>query len=124
VDTLQIPVGEETFDARVAGPPDGEVVLLHGFPQTSWSWRSQLAALGAAGSRAVAPDQRGYSVGARTAEVERYSIPSLGPEAARCTAECVQGPYRFEVFEGVGHWIAESEPERLNALLLEHPGAA
>jgi pimeloyl-ACP methyl ester carboxylesterase len=45
--------------------------------------------------------------------------PALGPDAARWTAEYVEGPYRFEVFEGVGHWIAESEPEKLNGLLLE-----
>jgi pimeloyl-ACP methyl ester carboxylesterase len=29
-----------TFTARAAGPPTGRpVILLHGFPQTSWSWR-------------------------------------------------------------------------------------
>src|SRR5688572_5632939 len=76
--TIQLAVGDETFDARVAGPEDGDVVLhLHGFPQTSWSWRAQLDALGAAGYRAVAPDQRGYSAGARPADVERYAIPNL-----------------------------------------------
>lgn len=277
--SVQIPVGSETFDARVDGPDDGELVLLlHGFPQTSWSWRHQLGALGAAGYRAVAPDQRGYSAGARPSEVERYAIPALvgdaiavadhfgadrfhlvghdwgaavawqvagrhqdrlrsltilsvphpkafgraisgedgsdqatrssyvdffrsdgaadafvqnggdglrsmfamtgltddiepyvevllqpgamqaalnwyraasltdadrlgpitmptlfvwstddpalGPDAAKWTEECVAGPYRFEVFEGVGHWIAESEPQRLNALLLEHLATA
>jgi pimeloyl-ACP methyl ester carboxylesterase len=36
------------------------VVLLHGFPELSTTWRHQLAALAAAGYRAVAPDQRGY----------------------------------------------------------------
>jgi pimeloyl-ACP methyl ester carboxylesterase len=271
---VQLQVGDLTFDARVAGPDDGELVLLlHGFPQTSWSWRHQLDALGAAGYRAMAPDQRGYSAGARPSDVDAYSVPhlvgdvigmadalgadrfhlvghdwgaavawqvagrhqdrlrsltilsvphpaafgrarageggadqasrssyidffrspeaapaftqndgeglrnlyamtgltdcepyvetllqpgamqaalnwycaasltdveglgeitmptlfvwstedvALGPEGARWTEEYVQGPYRFEVFEGIGHWIAESEPERLNALLLEH----
>jgi pimeloyl-ACP methyl ester carboxylesterase len=50
--------------------------------------------------------------------------PALGPDAAKWTEEYVSGPYRFEVFEGVGHWIAELEPDRLNALLLEHLGSA
>jgi len=36
------------------------VVLLHGFPGFWWSWRHQLAALAAAGYRAVACDLRGY----------------------------------------------------------------
>lgn len=36
------------------------VVLLHGFPQFWWAWRSQLAALADAGYRVVAADLRGY----------------------------------------------------------------
>ena len=36
------------------------VLLLHGFPQFWWTWRSQLPSLSAAGFRAVAADLRGY----------------------------------------------------------------
>jgi pimeloyl-ACP methyl ester carboxylesterase len=36
------------------------VLLLHGFPESWYSWRHQLPALAAAGFHAVAPDQRGY----------------------------------------------------------------
>jgi len=36
------------------------VLLLHGFPESWYSWRHQLVALAAAGFHAVAPDQRGY----------------------------------------------------------------
>jgi pimeloyl-ACP methyl ester carboxylesterase len=53
------------------------VLLLHGFPETSYEWRSQLAALGAAGYRAVAPDQRGYAAGARPAALEEYDVARL-----------------------------------------------
>jgi pimeloyl-ACP methyl ester carboxylesterase len=249
------------------------VLLLHGFPQTSFSWRHQLAALANAGFRAVAPDQRGYSPRARPAELtsyraERYvedvigladvlgadrfhlvghdfggfvawdvaslhaerlatltvvstphptpmaksileggeqrdrssymlffrspeaeaffldndaaglrglyeasgltefdeyvrvltqpgamtaalnwyravdrstalemrpvttptlyvwstNDPALGREAAEATAEHVDGPYRFEVLEGVSHWIPEEAPDALNDLLLQHLG--
>jgi pimeloyl-ACP methyl ester carboxylesterase len=45
---------------------------------------------------------------------------ALGREGAEWTAEYVEGPYRFEVLEGVSHWIPEQAPDRLNALLLEH----
>ena len=49
------------FAALAAGPADGPLVLLlHGFPELSRSWRHQLPALGGAGFRAVAPDLRGY----------------------------------------------------------------
>lgn len=61
-----------------AGPEDGELVLLlHGFPQTSYQWRYALAALGEAGYRAVAPDQRGYSPQARPTEVADYAMTAL-----------------------------------------------
>jgi len=70
--------GPLVFDASAAGPDDGELVLLlHGFPQTRRSWRHQLPALAAAGYRAVAPDQRGYSAGARPAEEAAYRQPRL-----------------------------------------------
>jgi pimeloyl-ACP methyl ester carboxylesterase len=276
-ETLEIPVGDLVFDALAAGPPDGELVLLlHGFPQSAEEWRSQLEALGEAGYRAVAPDQRGYSPRARPEEVEHYlpdhlvadvvaiadwlgghrvhvvghdwgalvawrlagrfpdrvrtltavsvphpfavaeamasdtgdqrarsayiqlfrregtaerllltdegaglralfantgysdrpameryverllepgaltaalnwyralgaawamnlgpvtaptmfvwssDDPAIGREAAEACERYVEGPYRFEVLEGVSHWIAEEAPDRLNALLLEH----
>jgi len=49
------------FFALADGPPAGPLVLLlHGFPELSLSWRHQLPALAAAGLRAVAPDLRGY----------------------------------------------------------------
>ena len=49
------------FAALADGPEDGPLVLLlHGFPELSRSWRHQLPALAGAGFRAVAPDLRGY----------------------------------------------------------------
>jgi pimeloyl-ACP methyl ester carboxylesterase len=46
---------------RDAGPADGPAVLLvHGYPESSYMWRSALTALGAAGWRALAPDLPGF----------------------------------------------------------------
>ncbi|TMK71450.1 MAG: alpha/beta fold hydrolase, partial [Actinobacteria bacterium] len=36
------------------------VLLLHGYPQTSFMWRDLMAALAASGRRAIAPDLPGY----------------------------------------------------------------
>lgn len=78
ISTTQLSVGELVFDARVAGRQTGELVLLlHGFPQTSYQWRYSLERLAAAGYRAVAPDQRGYSPGARPLAVEAYAMRNL-----------------------------------------------
>jgi pimeloyl-ACP methyl ester carboxylesterase len=76
--TAEIGANGLTFRARVAGPEDGRVVLLlHGFPQTSRCWSAQLDALAAAGHRAVAVDQRGYSPGARPDAPAAYAMAHL-----------------------------------------------
>jgi pimeloyl-ACP methyl ester carboxylesterase len=49
------------------------VVLLHGFPESWYSWRHQLRALAAAGYRAVAPDLRGYGQTDRPEAAQQYS---------------------------------------------------
>lgn len=56
------------------GPADGPaVVLCHGFPECWYSWRHQLQALGDAGYRVLAPDQRGYGTTDRPLAVEEYT---------------------------------------------------
>jgi pimeloyl-ACP methyl ester carboxylesterase len=56
------------------GPP---VVLVHGFPELSYSWRHQLPALAGAGYRALAPDMRGYGRSDAPRDVEAYDIEHL-----------------------------------------------
>lgn len=53
------------------------VVLCHGFPELSYSWRHQLPALAAAGFHAVAPDQRGYGQTDCPQPIEAYDIFQL-----------------------------------------------
>ena len=53
------------------GPP---VILCHGFPESWYSWRHQLAALAAAGFHAVAPDMRGYGKSDRPEAIDQYTI--------------------------------------------------
>ena len=81
-----------TFDVLDDGPVDGPaVVLLHGFPERATHWADVAEVLHAHGLRTLAPDQRGYSPGARprgryayrmsrlvadtVALVERYGAP-------------------------------------------------
>jgi pimeloyl-ACP methyl ester carboxylesterase len=56
------------------GPP---VVLAHGFPELSYSWRHQLPALADAGYHAIAPDMRGYGRSSRPDAIEDYDIEHL-----------------------------------------------
>ncbi len=53
------------------------VVLCHGFPESWYSWRHQLAALSAAGFHVVAPDMRGYGQTDRPEEIEKYTLLHL-----------------------------------------------
>lgn len=60
---------------RIAEMGEGPLVLLvHGWPESWYSWRHQLPALAAAGFRAVAPDMRGYGKSDKPEPVEAYDI--------------------------------------------------
>ncbi|MCW2666668.1 MAG: alpha/beta hydrolase [Frankiales bacterium] len=79
---LRVPVGDLVLDTVDTGPRDGEAVLmLHGFPQAARCWRGVWPALVDAGYRVVAPDQRGYSPGARPEGVAAYAMPRLVGDA-------------------------------------------
>jgi len=67
-----------TFDVIDDGPLDGKpVVLLHGFPQRATSWAKVTPLLAEAGFRTYAPDQRGYSPGARPRGRRAYRASEL-----------------------------------------------
>lgn len=53
------------------------VVLVHGFPESWYSWRHQLSALADAGYRAAAVDVRGYGRSAAPAAIDAYAMTAL-----------------------------------------------
>ncbi len=63
---------------NIAEAGNGPLVLLcHGFPESWYSWRHQLAALAAAGFHAVAPDMRGYGKSDQPAAIDQYTLLHL-----------------------------------------------
>jgi len=50
------------------------VVLCHGWPELSYSWRHQIPALASAGYHVVAPDMRGFGRSEAPADIAAYSI--------------------------------------------------
>jgi len=65
---------------RIHCAEEGEgplVLLVHGFPESWYSWRHQLPALAAAGYRAVAIDVRGYGRSSRPPAVDAYRMTKL-----------------------------------------------
>jgi pimeloyl-ACP methyl ester carboxylesterase len=118
------------FTARIAGPPSGQpVILLHGFPQTSMCWDDQLSALGDAGYRVVAPDQRGYSAGARPADVADYAVSHLVADVLAIADEMGMDTLNLVGHDWGGYlaWvIAGSHPSRIRTLTsvsTPHPAA-
>ena len=54
---------------------EGPLVLLcHGWPELSHSWRHQIPALAAAGFRVAAPDMRGFGRSSAPSDISAYSI--------------------------------------------------
>jgi pimeloyl-ACP methyl ester carboxylesterase len=68
---------------RVAVTGSGPLVLMvHGFPESWFSWRHQMPAVAAAGFTAAALDVRGYGGSDKPAAIEAYSITELAADIA------------------------------------------
>ncbi len=128
---MDISVRGLSFDVVVSGPraDAAPVLLLHGFPQNSLMWDQVVALLHSHGRDTVTMDQRGYSPGARPAEVDAYRI-------SECVADvvAVTDSLGLREVDLVGHdwgamvaWhLAAERPERfrtLTALAVPHPAA-
>jgi pimeloyl-ACP methyl ester carboxylesterase len=106
------------------GPP---VLLLHGFPDSSYVWRHQIPALVGAGRRVIAPDLRGFGQSDRPEGVEEYAMRRLVGDVIAVLDGL--GILRADV---VGHdygaalaWVVAARVadrvERLVALSVGHP---
>jgi epoxide hydrolase 4 len=70
------------FNVATAGTGERLALLLHGFPESSFSWRYQLPLLARLGYRAWAPDLRGYGKSSRPAGVAAYALSHLEEDVA------------------------------------------
>lgn len=115
------------FHALAAGPADGPLVLLlHGFPESSRSWRHQLPALAQAGYRAVAPDLRGYGLsdthGPYDVETLAGDVAGLVAALGRERATVVGHDWGAAVAWATAHHAPE-HVERLVVLNCPHPAS-
>lgn len=82
------------IELNIAEAGEGPLVLLlHGFPESWYSWRHQFKPIADAGYHVVAPDMRGYGKSDKPAAIEAYNqvevvkdivglIPALGYDTA------------------------------------------
>jgi pimeloyl-ACP methyl ester carboxylesterase len=107
-----------------AGTP---VLLLHGFPDSSYLWRHQIEALTAAGFRCIAPDLRGRGKSERPDSVKEYAIRRSVADAV-----AILDHLQIERAHVVGHdfgalvaWLlATAHPDRVQKLVamsVAHP---
>ena len=125
-----VDVGDVTLHTVVAGPADGEpVVLLHGFPENWYAWADLLDPLTAAGYRVLVPDQRGYNRSDKPDPVSAYRLDALAGDVTGLLDAVGAGDAHV-----VGHdwgalvawWLALHDPDRLRslaALNVPHPTA-
>jgi len=74
---LRIRANQLDVSIATAGAGDRLVLCLHGFPESSLSWRHQMAPLAHAGYRVWAPDLRGYGYTTRPAGQDAYQLDVL-----------------------------------------------
>jgi pimeloyl-ACP methyl ester carboxylesterase len=118
-----------TFEVIDSGPIDGTpVVLLHGFPQRASAWDEVAARLHDAGLRTLAPDQRGYSPGARPRSRFAYSFRALVADVV-ALIDALGGQSHVaghDLGAAIGWALAARHPERvssLTAVSVGHPRA-
>lgn len=109
------------LDVIDAGPTDGPVIVLcHGWPESSLSWRHQIEPLVADGWRVLVPDQRGYSTSSAPRQVEAYRSDRLSADLVALLDDVGADTATF-----VGHdwgalvvWdLARFHPDRVNAVV-------
>ncbi len=107
------------FDVSDSGAGTDVVVLLHGWPQDRHAWSRVTPLLVDRGLRVVAPDQRGYSPGARPRDRGAYRMTELVADVL-ALVDAVDVPRVHLVghdWGGAVAWaFAERHPERLVAL--------
>ena len=112
-----VDAGVYSFRATILGDQQGvPVILLHGFPETSYMWRELQVLLAKNGYYSVAFDQRGYSPSARPKGIRHYTLDLVAQDVF-----AVADNLGLEKFHLIGHdwgsaagWsVAATYPHRL-----------
>jgi pimeloyl-ACP methyl ester carboxylesterase len=107
--------------AKAGAPDQIPVILLHGFPEFWYGWRSQILPLAEAGFQVIVPDQRGYNLSEKPDGIASYHIDKLAKDVIGLMDSTGK-----EKINLVGHdwgaavaWhVAGQYPERLDNLAI------
>ena len=114
------------------------VVLCHGWPELSYSWRHQIRAIAAAGYHVVAPDMRGFGRTSAPANIAAYSIFDhvgdtvalvaalitglIGAKRVADTERVLPNLKQKLIIDGAGHWVQQERANEINAALIAFLG--
>ena len=114
------------------------VVLCHGWPELSYSWRHQIRAIAAAGYHVVAPDMRGFGRTSAPANIAAYSIFDHVGDTVALVAALIAGLIGAKrvadmervlpnlkqklIIDGAGHWVQQERANQVNAALIAFLG--
>ncbi|MEO7206123.1 MAG: alpha/beta hydrolase [Steroidobacteraceae bacterium] len=82
IDYLTIRANGIDFHVATTGSGEHLALCLHGFPESSYSWRHQMPLLAQMGFRVWAPDLRGYGASSRPLGVRAYALEHLEEDVA------------------------------------------
>ncbi|HAH08496.1 MAG TPA: epoxide hydrolase [Alphaproteobacteria bacterium] len=82
ITTRMIEANGLTFETDICGTGEKFALLLHGFPETKFSWRHQMPLLANLGYTAWAPNLRGYGGSSMPEGVDAYHIDRLTDDVA------------------------------------------
>jgi pimeloyl-ACP methyl ester carboxylesterase len=128
--SVPVTVAGLTFNVVDEGKGASTVLLLHGFPDSSYLWRYQIPALTNAGYRVIAPDLRGFGASAKPAKESAYDLrQSLIPDVLGILQ--AMGIARAHVIShdwgaALGWALAAGAPQIVQSLVamsVAHPGA-
>jgi len=121
ISVVEITTSENyTFKCRVGGIPSKHkvIILLHGFPETSRMWQRSICFFVSKGFYVLAPDQRGYSVGARPNFIKDYSIDKLAMDVIQITEKLNVNDFHLIGHDwgaAVGWYLTAKQPKKIKS---------
>ncbi len=126
----KIKIGKLEFDCIVAGNEYDElVILLHGFPETSFMWNKLMPEIASLGFYCIAPNMRGYSKNACPKGKNHYTIKKIGQDILNIANTL--GKNKFHLIghdwgAAIGWYIAHNNQDRIlswSAMSMPHNSA-
>jgi pimeloyl-ACP methyl ester carboxylesterase len=131
VETIRVAANGLDFEVDQMGNGEKLALLLHGFPESKYSWRAQMPLFAARGYTAWAPNTRGYGNTTRPKEKAAYTVDHLMADVAglidAAQARGITGPVTLVAHDwgGIVAWtfaIERVRPlERCVILNIPHP---